>query len=78
MGKRGASGNEMVDLIERERKRAGVSVQWLAEASGFAYSTFRRRVAVAPENFTVRDIHRLADALEVPVEALLLVEDDAS
>lgn len=76
MATRGAVGRELTEQIERVRKREGRSVAWLAERAGFSYSTFRRRLEVAPDNFSIRELHRIADALGVAIEALILVTED--
>jgi len=76
MGNQGAGDAELRDRVQELRKQAGRSTQWLADRTGIPYSTLRRRLEVAPENFTLKELHRIADALDVPVEAILIASDE--
>lgn len=48
------------------------SLRWLAERSGVPYSTLQSKMTRAPEKFSTSELCLIADALEVPYEALYL------
>lgn len=56
----------VVSVLRREKR----SKRWLAQATGIAYSTLRRKLQ-AQSDLTVNDLARIARALEVSPASLL-------
>lgn len=68
MGNRGAA-LAVGERVEAARRAARYTQQELAEKSGLAYNTFRRRVA-QPQQFTVDELNYIAEVLGVSFEWL--------
>jgi DNA-binding transcriptional ArsR family regulator len=63
----GEAAARVLRVLETE----GRKFTWLAEASGIARSTLRHQLKVKPEALTVRNLLRIAGALDRPVEAII-------
>lgn len=59
-----------IDTYAAERKRAGQSMESTARALGFEYQTLNHR-RHRPESFTVGELQRIANTLNVSLIALL-------
>lgn len=58
----------IVRQLETLRQDAGLTQTELANAMGIHRETLRRRYVLAPESFTVAELHRAADELKVKLE----------
>lgn len=59
------------ERIQAARKAAGLTVEQLAESSGIALRTLRRRLEQRPELFTLQEIDAVAEATGTTVEQLV-------
>lgn len=58
-----AEAEELTNRIKAACKTAGITLQALAESSGIAYSTLRRKLN-KPDLFNVRELSAIAAALD--------------
>lgn len=63
---------DLATRIEAARVTAGRTKRWLSETTGIPYPTLNRKLTVSPEAFTVQDVSRIADALAVDFDALMV------
>jgi len=63
------------EKVEAAIKAAGASVLAIAEATQIPRTTLMRRLA-GRQSFTVEDLYNIARALDLPVSALVLTEDE--
>lgn len=63
------NSQEIAQRIESLLRVNGLSKSWLAEDSGIADKTLRRRFR-APELFTLAELSAIANSLRVPLEVL--------
>lgn len=66
------SPEDVAARIESARKDSGQTKLALAESSGIAYSSLNRKLAERPDTFTLQDTARVAAALGVSIESLLV------
>lgn len=62
---------QVAAAVEDARKTAGVSEEVLADRTGIARSTLKRRLAGFSPAFTVEELQAIANALDVPFADLL-------
>jgi hypothetical protein len=64
--------SQFASRIEAARKDAALTKLQLSDSSGIAYSTLNRKLVYSPESFTLQDTAKIAAALGVTVESLLV------
>lgn len=60
------------DRVHEARREAGLTTLQLSERTGIAYTTLRRRLLSTPEQFTLDEIDRIAEATGAPFEWIVI------
>lgn len=70
---------EVAANVRAEMARRGITAQSLAETTGIARSTLIRRLSPKQQSsfLTVDELHAIARALDLPLDVLIRIEQDA-